>query len=91
LRNTGSAGKIGQGIFEFDGDGKLTTIRADRYRNAGNGRFVLTPWMGKCSEYREFSGFRVPTLVDVGWEMDQHRFGYARFQVTGIDYKFGDV
>jgi hypothetical protein len=73
-------------IFQFDEDGKLTTIRADRYRDLGSGRFVLTPWTGECSEYREFSGFRIPTFVDVGWQTEQHRFSYARFQVTDVEY-----
>lgn len=73
-------------IFQFDEDGRLINVRADRYRDVGAGRFVITPWSGQCSEYREFSGLRVPTLVDVGWEIDQQRFGYARFEIIKIDY-----
>jgi hypothetical protein len=73
-------------VFQFNRDGRLTNVRADRYRDLGGGRFVLTPWTGQCLEYREFSGFRVPTLVDVGWEIEQQRFSYARFKVTRVDY-----
>jgi hypothetical protein len=77
-------------VFQFDGDGKLTNVRADRYRDLGSGQFVLTPWTGQCSEYRVFSGFRVPTLVDVGWEIEQQRFSYARFKVTRVDYSVSE-
>jgi hypothetical protein len=73
-------------IFDFDTNGQLIRIRADRYRDLEKGRFVLTPWIGHCSDYREFSGFRIPTLVDVGWEIQRQRFNYARFKVTGVNY-----
>jgi hypothetical protein len=72
-------------IFDFDTNGQLIRIRADRYRDLEKGRFVLTPWIGHCSDYREFSGFRIPTLVDVGWEIQRQRFNYARFKVTGVN------
>jgi Family of unknown function (DUF6544) len=72
--------------FEIDNEGKLTKMWSDRYRDLGKGQSVLTPWFAKCSEYRTFSGFRVPTAVDVAWEIDQQRFSYARFQVTTLEY-----
>ena len=51
---------------------------------------MLTPWLAECSEYRTFSGFRVPTAVDVAWEIDQQRFSYARFRVTTLEYNVAD-
>lgn len=77
-------------IFEFDDNGKITTIRANRFRDLGKGRSALTPWTALCSEYREFNGFRVPTVVDVAWEVDQQRFSYAQFHVTAIQYNATD-
>lgn len=73
-------------IFEFDEAGKIARLRADRYRDLGKGRSVLTPWTAECSEYREFGGFFVPTVVDVAWEIEGQRFSYARFQVTRLEY-----
>jgi uncharacterized protein DUF6920 len=65
-------------------------MRANRYRDLGKGRSALTAWTARCSEYREFEGFRVPTAVDVAWEVDQQRFSYAQFQVTTIQYNATD-
>jgi hypothetical protein len=38
-------------VFQIDRDEKLIGIHADRYRDLGNGRFVLATWTGQCSEY----------------------------------------
>ena len=72
--------------FEFDAEGRISVVRSDRYRDAGGGNSVLTPWLGRCSEYREFGLFRVPTHVEVAWVMDGAEFAYARFDVTAIEY-----
>jgi hypothetical protein len=77
-------------IFEFDHDGKITGLNANRYRDLGKGRSVLTRWTAEISDYREFSGFRVPTAVDVAWEIEGQRFSYARFQVTTLEYNCTD-
>jgi len=73
-------------IFEFDRDGKVTGLNANRYRDLGKGRSALTPWRAEISDYREFSGFRVPTEVDVAWEIQGQRLSYARFQVLTVEY-----
>jgi hypothetical protein len=73
-------------IFKFDPDGKIIGLNANRYRDLGKGRSVLTRWTADISDYREFSGFRVPTAVDVAWEIEEQRFSYARFQVTTLEY-----
>jgi hypothetical protein len=76
--------------FEIDNEGQLTNMRSDRYRDLGKGQSVLTPWVAECSEHRTFSGFRVPTAVDVAWEIDQQRFSYARFRVTTLEYNVAE-
>jgi uncharacterized protein DUF6544 len=72
--------------FRIDDEGKLTSMWSDRYRDLGAGKSVLTPWTAQCSEYRIFSGFYVPTNVEVAWVIDQQRFTYARFRVTTLEY-----
>jgi hypothetical protein len=73
-------------LLEIDDEGKLTQLRADRYRDIGAGKAVLTPWTGRYSDYREFNGFRVPCSVEVSWELEKEPFCYARFRVTAIEY-----
>jgi Family of unknown function (DUF6544) len=72
--------------FEFDAEGRISVIRSDRYRDAGGGNSVLTPWLGRCADYREFGLFRVPTHVEVAWVINGAEFAYARFDVTAIEY-----
>ena len=73
-------------VFEFDGVGTLLRVQAERYRDMGGAKAVLTPWGGEYSNYREFGGFRVPTSVDVSWKLEAGSFTYARFEITTLDY-----
>jgi hypothetical protein len=71
---------------ELDAEGRMSLIRGERYRDVGGGKPVLTPWVGRCSEYRKFGPFRVPAHVEVAWVVDGVEFAYARFDVTAIEY-----
>ena len=73
-------------VFDFDAEGKLTGLRAERYRDLGGGAAALTPFIGRYADYREFGGFRVPASVEVSWVLDDGEFTYARFAVTAIEY-----
>jgi hypothetical protein len=73
-------------LVEVDDEGKLTQLRADRYRDVGGGKAVLTPWTARLSDYREFNGFCVPSSVEVTWELEKEPFSYARFRVTVLEY-----
>ncbi len=72
--------------FEFDAEGRISLIHGDRYRDAGGGKTVLTPWVGRCSGYRKFGPFRVPAHVEVAWVVEGAESAYARFDVTAIEY-----
>jgi hypothetical protein len=78
-------------VFDFDAEGKLTGLRAERYRDLGGGAAALTPFIGRYADYREFGGFRVPASVEVSWVLDEGEFTYARFTVTAIEYNVTDV
>jgi hypothetical protein len=71
---------------EFDAEGRMVLIRGERYRDIGGGKAVLTPWVGRCAEYRKFGYFRVPAHVEVAWVLEGVEFAYARFDVTAIEY-----
>jgi hypothetical protein len=56
-------------VFEIDLDGRISQLHAERYRDVGGGRAVLTSWSGHYRDYREFGGFRVPSSVEVLWSL----------------------
>jgi hypothetical protein len=71
--------------FVFGADDLPATVLADRYRDV-DGRGVLTPWSGECSDYRETGGMLVPHVMVPYWHMDGQRIPYARFEVQQIEY-----
>jgi hypothetical protein len=71
---------------EFDAEGRMVLILGERYRAVGGGKAVLTPWVGRYSDYRECQCFRVPAHVEVAWVLDGAEFSYARFDVRSIAY-----
>lgn len=73
-------------IVEIGHEGKLVCVRGERYRDTGGGQAVLTPWIARCGDYRDFDGLRVPASVEVGWNLDEGEFIYARFRVTALEY-----
>ena len=73
-------------ILEFDAEGQMAAVHGERYRTIEGGGSVLTPWLGRYSEYRDFGGFRVPAHAEVAWVIDGVEFAYARFDVTTIEY-----
>lgn len=77
-------------VVEVDEEGKITNIRADRYRDVGGGKAVLTPWFGRCADYRSFNGFLVPSSVEVGWILPEGEFTAVRFRVTALEYNVVD-
>ena len=66
-------------IFE---NGDITLIEADdRPRMIGR-RIVPTRWQGRCCDYREMNGCRIPTRAVVSWLLEDGPFEYWRGQVT---------
>jgi hypothetical protein len=72
--------------FKIDEEGKGVCLCGERYRDTGHGKAVLTAWSGRCTDYREWSGFRVPSSVEVLWNLADGEFSYARFHVTTLEY-----
>jgi hypothetical protein len=83
---TASDGLPVTAVAEFDAAGKLTSLKADRYRDVGGGHAVLTPWVARCSEYQMFSGFNVPTLIEISWVLPEGAFDSIRFRVRSLEY-----
>jgi hypothetical protein len=85
-----SAGAPVQAVFEMDQEGRIVAVHADRYRDIGGGRSVLTPWSGRYGDYREFGGFRVPSTVEVTWNISKGPFSYARFLIAALEYNVAE-
>jgi uncharacterized protein DUF6544 len=75
-----------QAVFEMDQEGRIVALQAARYRDVGGGRSVLTPWSGRYADFLEFGGFRVPSAVEVTWNLADGPFTYARFRITALEY-----
>jgi hypothetical protein len=72
-------------IFE---NGDITRIEADdRPRMIGR-RIVPTRWQGRCCDYREMNGCRIPTRAVVSWLLEDRPFEYWRGRVTAFQMKF---
>jgi hypothetical protein len=87
LRTCGSSV---QATFEVDADGRIVQLHAERFRDLGGGRSVLTPWSGCYRDYAEFGGFHVPSSVEVTWDLTDGPFSYARFNVTALEYNVSE-
>ena len=74
------------GVFEFDGDDLPTTFTAARYRDVGGGRSVLTPFIGRSSDYRRVSGVLVPFRVVGAWVIENQPIEYADFVVEELAF-----
>lgn len=51
------------GVLKFGADDLPMTFTAQRYRDVGGGRSVMTPFIGRSSDYRPVSGVLVPFRV----------------------------
>jgi hypothetical protein len=72
------------GAFEFGTDGMPAVFRAERHRDIGGGRSVLTPFIGWTSDYRRVDGVLVPHRVVGAWIIEGQPFEYARFDARRI-------
>ena len=74
------------GVFEFDADDLPTTFTAERYRDVGGGQAVLTPFIGRSSDYRRVSGMLVPFRVVGAWVIENQPIEYAEFVVEELAF-----
>ena len=51
-------------------NGDIARIEADDRPRAVGGRMVPTRWQGRCFDYREMDGCRIPTRAVVSWLLE---------------------
>jgi hypothetical protein len=69
--------------IEITKEGEPSICRAVRPRLVGK-RSELTPWSGRCSEFREWEGLRVATRLEVCWHLPEGPFTYYRSVITSF-------
>jgi hypothetical protein len=79
-------GREGTGLFTFGDDGLPAMFSAERYRDLGNGKSVLTPFTGRLSDYRTVDGLLVPHMMVAAWIVDGRELEYVRFSVERIEF-----
>jgi Family of unknown function (DUF6544) len=79
-------GRFVAGTFEFGPDDLPLAFRAERNRDLGGGRSVLTPFSAALGDYRDVGGLLVPHDVTAIWHIDGRSCPYARFLVESLEY-----
>lgn len=74
-------------VFEFGGDGMVTTISGDRYKEA-NGSYTLQPWRIACDDATPQSGMLIPARCEVPWISDGTDQPYWRGRIRSITYRY---
>nr|MBA2303769.1 hypothetical protein [Acidobacteriota bacterium] len=73
------------GLFEF-GPGELpATFSAERFCDAGDGKAVMTPFVGRFTDYRAVDGVLVPHRAVAAWIVEGPRKEYVRFDVERLE------
>lgn len=75
------------GEFAFGPDDLPSSFMADRYRDVGGGRSLLTPFVGRVSDFRHADGLLVPYRVIGAWIVDGRPVEYANFEVQQLEYE----
>jgi hypothetical protein len=84
------AGRAVTGAFEFGDDDLPARFTAERFRDLGGGKSVLTPFLGECRDYRSVDEMLVPHEMVGSWVIDGAPRDYARFSVVRLDFDAGE-
>lgn len=79
-------GRSVSGDFTFNPDDVPITFSADRYRDTGGGTSILTPFIGRMSDFRSVDGVLVPQRVVAAWIIDGKAIEYAKFDVQELEF-----
>jgi hypothetical protein len=91
-RATVTLGKMIQTVdITVAADGRPTTVTIPRWSNANSAKtYRLQPFGGYLSEFREFDGYRLPTLVEGGnFIGTDDYFPFYKVTVTGLRFCSG--
>lgn len=76
-----------EAILYFDSDGKLINFTSnDRYETKDGKAFYNYPWHTPVSEYKNISGFNLPSKIKTIFIHSDSEFCYGEFEVEKIEY-----
>lgn len=78
-------GKMGSGIFEFDGTGKLLKFSALRYMGSGPDA-VKKEWFVRPLTFQEFEGILIPSKCTATWVLDEGDWTWAEIQIDSVNF-----
>lgn len=84
-------GRTVSGDFVFGPDDLPATFSADRYRDVGGGQSVLTPFVGRLSDFRAVDGVLVPFRVVGSWIVEGRTIDYVNFEVRQLEYEWTEL
>jgi hypothetical protein len=70
--------------LELDAQGDIISARANRPRSVGK-RSVRTPWGGTFADYEWIGGIRIPTRVEVRWDLPEGPFHWFRGEISAYE------
>jgi hypothetical protein len=77
-------GRTVSGRFEFGADDLPATFAAERYRDLGGGKSVLTPFVARLGDFERVDSVLVPFRVVAAWIVDGTTHEYADFEAQQI-------
>jgi hypothetical protein len=67
--------------FLVDEEGRVLEARAEcRGRSVGKA-IVPTPWWGRYDDYKDYGGFRLPSIAEVFWGPPEGAYAYVRIEI----------
>jgi uncharacterized protein DUF6544 len=72
--------------FEFGPDDLPAKFSANRYFDSGRGASVLTPFVGRLSDFRHVDGVLVPHRAVAAWVIDGKTVEYVDFEVQQLEF-----
>lgn len=72
------------GIFTFGDDDMPISFHAVRYRDTGDGRSILTPFVGEYGDYRRVGGLDLPHRIVGSWMIDARPISFIRLDVVDV-------
>lgn len=90
--NTARATITYQGIeaeadFNFDQQGNLVSTEAMRYKESDEDAERLK-CIGELKKYKEVDGIKVPTGIDVSWDLESGKFTWFKVEVDEISFEY---
>jgi hypothetical protein len=81
-------GRSVSGEFVFGPDDLPSAFHAERYRDVGGGRSVLTPFVGRLTDFRSVDGVLVPYRVIGAWTVEGQTKEYANFEIERVEFNW---